>query len=142
MVADHLLPLCERNNLRAEVLFFDLDGFKAINDNHGHDAGDRALRFFAKLLLKSFRKADVVARLGGDEFVVMIVGESDGADRAVARMDSRAAQASDPVERLVRWSIGRKTYDPARHGDVDSLLSDADREMYADKLSRKTSNVG
>lgn len=142
MVADHLLPLCERNDLKAEILFFDLDGFKAINDNHGHEAGDRALRYFAKLLLKSFRKADVIARFGGDEFVVMVVGESVSADRSIANMSHLAAESTDPIEQLVRWSIGRTSYDPARHGDTEALLSDADREMYSDKASRKQSRAG
>lgn len=137
MVADHILPLCQRLDLEAEVLFFDLDGFKSINDNFGHEAGDHALRFFAKLLLKSFRKADVIARLGGDEFVVMMVGERSFADRALAAMGSVAAATKDPIERLVRWSVGRVRFDPARHIRIDDLLSDADRHMYADKNSRK-----
>jgi diguanylate cyclase (GGDEF)-like protein len=142
MVADHLLPLCQRNNLKAEIVFFDLDGFKAINDNHGHEAGDRALRFFAKLLLKSFRKADVIARMGGDEFVVMVIGESISADRSIAQMDSLAAEATDPIDQLVRWSIGRTIYNDERHSDIDALISDADREMYSDKVSRKSSRLG
>jgi diguanylate cyclase (GGDEF)-like protein len=142
MVADHLLPLCERNGLQAELLFFDLDGFKAINDNHGHEAGDRALRYFAKLLLKSFRKADVIARLGGDEFVVMVIGHAISADRSIEQMSRLVAESASPVERLVRWSVGRTQYDPETHGDVEALLSDADREMYSDKMNRKQCQAG
>lgn len=141
MVANHLLPLCDRNGLDAELLFFDLDGFKSINDELGHDAGDHALRFFAKLLLKSFRKADVIARLGGDEFVVMMVGERLFADRAVSAMDTRAARTEDPVEQRVRWSIGRVSFDASRHADIEALLSDADRLMYSDKKLRKQSHA-
>lgn len=140
-VGEHLLPMCRRNELSIEVLFFDLDGFKAINDNYGHKAGDDALKFFAKLLLKSFRKADVIARLGGDEFVVMMVGNSAFADRAVRDMDERARKTGDPIEQQVRWSTGRVGFDPARHASIDDLLNEADRQMYRSKGERKRSTA-
>ncbi len=141
VVANHLLPICRRTGLEAEVFFFDLDGFKAVNDNLGHEAGDSALKYFAGLLLKSFRKADVIARLGGDEFVVMIVGEQVFADRAIAEMNRRAANAKDSLHRLVRWSIGRVRFDPSRHADIDALLADADRRMYTNKEARARSSA-
>ncbi len=141
MVGKHLLPLCERNKLAVEVLFFDLDGFKGINDTYGHQAGDDALKYFAKLLLKSFRKADVIARLGGDEFVVMMAGERVFLDRAIQDMDARAAKANSDIEKLVRWSIGRVSYDPSRHSGIEDLLEDADRQMYSDKSARKRSTA-
>ena len=141
MVGKHLLPMCRRNDLSVEVLFFDLDGFKNINDNHGHEAGDDALKFFAKLLLKSFRKADVVARLGGDEFVIMMVGERSFVERAMKDMELRAARTDDPIEKLVRWSVGRVAFDPSRHASVEDLLADADRQMYRDKGASKRSTA-
>ncbi|MBW3647564.1 MAG: GGDEF domain-containing protein, partial [Actinobacteria bacterium] len=69
------------------VLFVDLDGFKAINDQHGHDAGDRLLREVAQHLAAAVGKGEAVFRLGGDEFVVVAVGcEASAAQALVERM--------------------------------------------------------
>ncbi len=137
-VAEHLLPLCARNNLNVEVLFFDLDEFKELNDQFGHEAGDQALKLFAKTLLKSFRSADVVARLGGDEFVVMMASEKEFSQRALESLQERIKAAQPGLARKLKWSVGRVHFDKARHTSVDDLLADADKEMYANK-SRKTS---
>lgn len=139
MVAEHLLPVCDRNNLAVELLFFDLDGFKKINDVHGHEAGDKALKFFADLLLKSFRKADVVARLGGDEFVVLLAAEHLNSNRGLKEMDKCAARETDDIHRLIRWSVGKVPYDPDQHDDIQTLLSDADLRMYSNKTLKKKS---
>jgi diguanylate cyclase (GGDEF)-like protein len=106
-VAHHLLPLCERNKLDVEVLFFDLDDFKALNDKFGHKAGDEALRAFARLLLNTFRSADVVARLGGDEFSVMMAGQAIFADRALSRMHTLAKDTLSDCSQHLGWSVGQ-----------------------------------
>ena len=136
-VAQHLLPLCKRNNLEVEVLFFDLDGFKALNDKFGHEAGDEALQAFAKLLLKSFRNSDVVARLGGDEFVVMMAGQKAFSDRAITNMRKLAKDIESNFSQHLGWSVGRVRFDPDVHNDIDDLLRDADERMYADKTRKK-----
>ncbi len=136
-VAEHLLPLCLRNNLEVQLLFFDLDGFKTLNDTFGHQAGDEALQAFARMLMKGFRNSDVVARLGGDEFVVMIAGQRVFADRALSSMQKRAADQQSSYSKHLKWSVGRVKFDPDLHKDVDDLLQDADQRMYADKLRRK-----
>ena len=136
-VARHLLPLCERNKLEVEVLFFDLDGFKALNDKFGHQAGDAALQSFAKLLLKSFRESDVVARLGGDEFAVMMAGERVAADRSLLSMHTLADAVIADFSQHLGWSVGRVRFDPDRHHDIDDLLRDADEQMYADKNRKR-----
>ena len=136
-VAQHLLPLCKRNNLEVEVLFFDLDGFKALNDEFGHEAGDEALQAFAKLLLKSFRNSDVVARLGGDEFVVMMAGQKAFSDRAITNMRKLAKDIESNFSQHLGWSVGRVRFDPDVHNDIDDLLRDADERMYADKTRKK-----
>ena len=138
-VANHLLPLCMRNNLDVEVLFFDLDGFKALNDRLGHQAGDEALQAFAKILLKGFRTSDVVARLGGDEFVVMMAGQRVFADRSLKRMRELAKDQDSNFSKYLDWSVGRVKYDPDKHANVADLLQDADSRMYADKNRRKQS---
>lgn len=135
-VAKHLLPLCERNKLDVEVLFFDLDGFKALNDKFGHEAGDKALQEFAKLLLKSFRNSDVIARLGGDEFAVLMAGQHILADRALSRMTALAKDRQEEFSRHLGWSVGQVKFDPETHRDIDGLLRDADERMYAAKVGK------
>ncbi|MBT8099428.1 MAG: sensor domain-containing diguanylate cyclase [Gammaproteobacteria bacterium] len=136
-VADHLLPLCKTNKLDVEVLFFDLDGFKILNDKFGHKAGDEALQDFAKLLLKGFRNSDVVARLGGDEFAVMTAGQPSFADRGLANMRKLAANLTSEFSGYLNWSVGRVKFDPKLHSDVDALLRSADEHMYADKFRKR-----
>lgn len=140
-VARHLLPLCERNNLDVEVLFFDLDGFKALNDKFGHKVGDQALQMFAKLLLKGFRDSDVVARLGGDEFAVMMAGQRVSADRALSRMRTLAKDKESHFSKHLGWSVGRVKFDPDIHRNIEDLLSAADEQMYAQK-TRKNKGAG
>lgn len=140
-VARHLLPLCERNNIEVELLFFDLDGFKTLNDTLGHQAGDEALQAFARLLLKSFRNADVVARLGGDEFAVMMAGQPVFIDPAISRMHSLAKDVMSGLSKHIGWSVGQVRFDPKVHQDIDGFLRDADERMYAEK-SRKKKETG
>ncbi len=136
-IAGHILPLCRRIGTPAELLFFDLDGFKQINDDIGHEAGDRLLCQFATLLTKCFRTADVVARLGGDEFVVLMAGSDSSSTAALDRLEcmSRSSEAFGAEQ--LRWSVGRVDFDPDRHSDVDALLADADRRMYEDKNAKR-----
>jgi len=135
-VARHLLPLCDRNDLDLEVLFFDLDGFKALNDTFGHKAGDEALQAFAELLLKGFRNSDVVARLGGDEFAVMMAGQQVFADRALSSMKTLASDLKSNFSEHLGWSVGRVRFDPERHSNIDDMLREADERMYADKTRK------
>lgn len=133
-VANHVLPLCARNDLSVELLFFDLDGFKQFNDEFGHDVGDRALQLFAKSLLKGFRSADVVARMGGDEFAVMMVGERAFSQRALKALRARIEQLQQELPIRLRWSVGSVRYDESSHGSVEEFLAEADERMYADKF--------
>ncbi|MEZ4267012.1 MAG: sensor domain-containing diguanylate cyclase [Myxococcota bacterium] len=132
-LADHSLAMCRRMGAPARLLYFDLDKFKAINDTHGHAAGDRTLRDFAAVLLDTFREVDIIARLGGDEFCVLIV---DGGKSAVAMPVQRFAQAvaahNTTSERPwpLEYSVGTVEFDPAVHVSVADLLSEADRRMY------------
>lgn len=133
-VAHHILPLCTRNGLTVELMFFDLDGFKQFNDEFGHDVGDRALQLFAKSLLKGFRSADVVARLGGDEFAVMMVGERAFSQQALKAMRARIEKMQQDLPIRLKWSVGSVRYDSAIHKSVEEFLAEADKRMYADKF--------
>jgi diguanylate cyclase (GGDEF)-like protein len=141
MVAEHMLSLCRRTQTDAELVFFDLDGFKQINDVHGHVAGDDLLKYFAGLLVKSFRRADVIARFGGDEFVVLLTATDACSDTAINRLHQLAAATDGEIEEKLAWSVGRISFDPKRHATLADLLQDADADMYGDKMQRRK-NVG
>ncbi len=136
-IARHVLGVCERAGLGGQLLFLDLDGFKTVNDRHGHVAGDRALAEFARIMVECFRDSDAVARIGGDEFCVLLAGATpEQAEQAVARLRSLlAARVVDaggggPLS----FSAGIVSMTPGR--GLGELLADADARMYAEKSSR------
>jgi diguanylate cyclase (GGDEF)-like protein len=101
----------ERANDSLSILGVDLDGFKQVNDRHGHEAGDRVLVFVAETLLRSVRPTDVVTRLGGDEFVVLLSGMNHGDALAVAERMVTSLHRKDEHE-LVTASVGVATATP------------------------------
>jgi diguanylate cyclase (GGDEF)-like protein len=117
----------------------DLDGFKAVNDRHGHAAGDEALREVARRLRRCVRERDLVARLGGDEFVVVLTDL--GADAAADTVHRVRAALAEPIpvdhgtEVGLRAAIGVAAH-PRDGATVAGLLQVADRGMYAAKASR------
>jgi diguanylate cyclase (GGDEF)-like protein len=121
------------------LLVVDLDGFKAVNDRHGHAAGDLLLCALARRLRHALRPRDEVARMGGDEFLVLI--ESLPRDQALEPVVQRLRRVLEqPVavgtERVdVGASIGALTLDDG--GDVDGAIAEADRRMYEDKRTRR-----
>ncbi len=136
-VAAHLLSLCRRTKTDAELVLFDLDGFEAVNDTLGRQAGDALLQRFATLLIECFRSADVVARLGGDEFVVLMTASSDLSEVALERL-ARSAEADDcQVLRQLGWNARSIRFDPERHDSVDAMLGDADAMMAAQRFERR-----
>lgn len=117
------------------VLFIDLDGFKAVNDAFGHQAGDLVLSEVASRLRATVRPADTVARFGGDEFVVLAEELADGADaRLLADRLAAAVTEASPDHPLLA-SVGIAL---AQAADTpDSLLRRADEAMYAEKRRRE-----
>lgn len=132
-----------RNKSTVALLFFDLDKFKAINDNYGHDVGDQFLAAFAKRLEIGFRETDTIARLGGDEFVALL--ENVDSDDAIYMLLERCITAlSDPFtfqdfNLEFNYSYGVAQY-PKHGGDPDALLKYADRAMYLDKQNKRRLN--
>ena len=112
------------------VLFIDLDGFKEINDEHGHAAGDELLRAVAGHLRASVRAGDLVGRLGGDEFLVLCPAMDEPTARRLAdRLAVSAAAGAVAHAADVRASVG-VAWSSGPHVDAETLLASADRAMY------------
>ncbi len=141
-LAAHSLAVCRRAGQSASMVFFDLDGFKQINDQFGHAEGDRALSTFSRLLTETFRDSDVIGRLGGDEFAVLI-GDADqsATELALDRFDRRVADHNLESRRgyELTYSVGSVTA-PGGSSTVDELLADADAEMFRNKQDGAPSN--
>ncbi len=119
------------------ILFIDLDGFKQVNDVHGHAVGDEVLITLAKRFLRCVRPVDTVGRLGGDEFVVLLASVQNE-DACLAIVEELLAQAAKPVssgggEHSVTASIGVAYFRPGDVADPDLLLRRADHAMYSAK---------
>jgi diguanylate cyclase len=129
----------------ARELYFDLDGFKAVNDELGHETGDQVLRITASRLRETLRSSDFVARLGGDEFVAVLpqTDAPPSVGALIERLEDKLNTA--PIEELpdgaVTASIGRASF--PRDGDtVPALLAAADRSMYNIKEMRRLARTG
>jgi len=134
------LKLAKRNEALVAIMFIDLDGFKRVNDNHGHDAGDNVLKKIANRLISCVRESDTVARIGGDEFVIVLT-EIHTADNAAVIADKVIQAISQPItfkglQLKVGASIGIALY-PTNGNDPEHLLKKADIAMYVIKNSGK-----
>ncbi|MES9967088.1 MAG: sensor domain-containing diguanylate cyclase, partial [Sedimenticola sp.] len=130
----------KRHHQHLAVLFFDLDGFKAVNDTHGHIAGDRLLREAGRRLLYCIRKSDTAARFGGDEFVVLLtdVNEDDAVVSAIEKIQETLRQPFELED--ARAHIGSSvgvSFFPHNGETADQLLHAADSAMYKVKQEGK-----
>ncbi len=118
------------------LLFCDLNHFKLINDGHGHEAGDRALREIAARLTTAVRHGDTVARLGGDEFAIL-AEDIEGADLTalITRLEAAVSRPLEGITTQVTTAIGTTPITPTSP-DLDTLLHTADQAMYATKQLR------
>lgn len=153
---DHLLPLLNRRafvreltraiagaaryGTQASLVYFDLDGFKRVNDSFGHAAGDAVLTHFAKVLCEQVRDSDIVGRLGGDEFGIILshAGEIQAHKKAEAL--SQILLASPAVWRdlaiPIDFSYGAVVLKAGE--DANAAIANADAAMYAHKRDTRT----
>ena len=133
------LRRASRDHALLAVLFCDLDGFKAVNDEHGHATGDALLQWVGRRMSHQLRNSDTLARLGGDEFVVVAEDIVDGtaavhlARRLIAAVDTEAVALGATVR--VGMSVGVHL-SRGEHSSHD-LLAEADRALYQAKRSGK-----
>jgi diguanylate cyclase (GGDEF)-like protein len=130
-----------RSGRPLSLLFIDMDGFKGVNDRHGHLAGSRALVEAAQVLQRSARETDIVARFGGDEFSVVLPDTgSDGAvavaDRVRERIAAHVFLADDGLHVRLTVSVGVATL-PDVAASADELVRAADTAMYRVKDAGK-----
>lgn len=129
----HAVERARRDGSHFGLLYLDVDGFKDVNDTHGHAAGDAVLREVAARLRTVLRAAETAARLGGDEFLVL--AETGGDFDALTRRVAAALAAPYLLSGTalpIRVSIGVARF-PDDGADADAMLHAADAAMYADK---------
>jgi len=130
-----------RRGMHLAVVFIDLDGFKKVNDQHGHGVGDKLLSVLSRRMTQVLREDDTLARLGGDEFVAVLIDLPD-ISLSVPILDRLIEVAAQPVpigDALceVSASIGVSYYPQAEDIDADQLLRQADQAMYFAKQAGK-----
>ena len=118
------------------VVFIDLDGFKGVNDTHGHKAGDELLIALANRLKSTLRGGDTLARVGGDEFVALLtdLAQAKDSEPILKRMLQAVAEPVRLSQAMVQVSASvGVTYYPTDNADANTLLAHADQAMYAAK---------
>lgn len=142
---DYVLQRSRRKRTPFGVAYMDLDGFKSVNDRHGHEAGDQVLHEAAVRMQKCLRGGDLLARVGGDEFAAILENlpgdDVAGGQRAVARLLASVENSGFLIaglEVFIRLSVGLAFY-PRMAKERDELLRLADQAMYRMKQARRTS---
>lgn len=144
LLADRLHQAMIQEQRRGQLLavaYLDLDGFKAINDNYGHETGDQLLIALGDRMKRVLREGDSLARLGGDEFVAVLF-DLPNVEACLPMLDRLLAAAAQPVQvgeltLQVSASLGMTLYPQADSVDADQLLRQADQAMYQAKLLGK-----
>jgi diguanylate cyclase (GGDEF)-like protein/PAS domain S-box-containing protein len=136
----HAMDQCQRRKQSLAVAFMDLDGFKEVNDNYGHNVGDELLIAVSQRMKAALREGDTLARIGGDEFIAVMV-DLDNIEESTPILERLLQAASDPVTigndvMQVSASIGVTLY-PQDGSDADQLIRHADQAMYGAKQAGK-----
>jgi diguanylate cyclase (GGDEF)-like protein/PAS domain S-box-containing protein len=137
---EQALALSRRDRKICAVMFLDLDGFKQVNDEYGHEAGDHVLKVTAERIKAEIRETDTVARVGGDEFMIVLpcTPEISIIERIASDLNKQVAQDISIKKANVRIgvSIGIALY-PENGSDVEKLIQAADKAMYQVKSKGK-----
>jgi diguanylate cyclase (GGDEF)-like protein/PAS domain S-box-containing protein len=144
LLADRMHQAMNQSKRRATqlaVVYLDLDGFKAINDNYGHEVGDQLLIKLATRMKKVIRNGDTIARLGGDEFVAVLL-DLDNGQTGLSLINRLLQAVAKPVHKnqiimQVSASLGVTYYPQNEEMGADQLLRQADQAMYQAKLAGK-----
>jgi diguanylate cyclase (GGDEF)-like protein len=130
------ISLAQRSSEQFTVMYIDLNDFKAVNDNHGHDMGDKLLREFAERLQKNVRRSDTVARIGGDEFTILLnhMGSKSKIISLAQKLIDSVEQpfVMDNINLSIGCSIGIAVF-PDAGDNIDLIQKNADMAMYQAK---------
>jgi diguanylate cyclase (GGDEF)-like protein len=138
-----VISFAQRYGVQASVVYFDLDGFKQINDRFGHSAGDAILKAIGQTLLTNIRESDLAGRVGGDEFAVIL------AKAGAADARAKGAQLAEAITQTKVSYMGQTLSVGAAFGaycfedgdTAERALSRADEAMYAHKVGRKVQSL-
>jgi diguanylate cyclase (GGDEF)-like protein len=139
-LGEHELLLAARTRAAVALMFLDVDGLKAVNDEHGHTCGDQLLKEAADVIRETVRASDLAGRLGGDEFCVLLMGSPElDAERVVERMRETVDRHNAAPDRRfdVSFSIGLSALPGGRTVTLEELIDAADEAMYEDKRQRR-----
>src|SRR6185295_17049259 len=133
-----IMSFGDRYDLTASLIYFDLDGFKAVNDTFGHAAGDAALHHVASLLIANVRESDLVGRLGGDEFGVILAkaDQAQAEHKARSLSDLFLAQPFEWQGKPLALSFAYGVHVFKKGENVDAAMANADKAMYAAKRGK------
>ena len=118
------------------ILFIDMDKMKLINDNHGHNMGDKALKEAAKILRASFREGDIISRYGGDEFIIFVSSMNDEAlEKIKKRINNNIIKFNDNTKSVYKLglTIGHAKIDNLKKESLQQVINRADKIMYSNK---------
>jgi diguanylate cyclase (GGDEF)-like protein len=142
LLSEELVALSRRRGELVHCTFLDVDGLKSINDEQGHDTGDRVILAVAQAIRATCRSGDVVARWGGDEFVIVGVGPSEAPHELESRVLAHLVRhhPDDATLTSLSISVGRAELAPWDGGDTESLLWRADHDMYLRRSEQRAGN--
>lgn len=137
-LAEQHIKIAQRAGRSLLLFFADLDGLKQINDTFGHPEGDQALKNTAAILKDTFRSSDIIARMGGDEFTILAIdAPGQNAEQIVARLRQNINQLNSKNPKYVlSMSIGMARFKAQENQDLEHMLAQADRSLYAEKRNK------
>jgi diguanylate cyclase (GGDEF)-like protein len=137
--SDHLLKFSCRTHMGLILIYADLDNMKQINDEFGHEEGDRALVTAGDVLKNTFRNSDVIGRVGGDEFAILALeAKVESLVVLLKRMKKNFETTKYNVNsrHKLTFSFGISYFDPEKPQTIEELLRRADMSMYEEKVFR------
>jgi diguanylate cyclase (GGDEF)-like protein/PAS domain S-box-containing protein len=136
---DRQIKLSHRSKSPLLLAFLDIDRFKSINDNIGHDEGDMVLKEVTDLFKSTLREIDIICRMGGDEFLLIFPDNSlKEAPLIKERLEEKLVQLNYTLKKpyQINLSIGLSCYDPDNPQSIDELIRVADKKMYEEKKNK------